>query len=211
MPLLAQADGQTYRLQGNLYVSGPVFTYVDINTDTDVVSVSLPAGEYSAGLWGYSLLRDDGAGNFVAVDARLVSSSYAPFSIFNQTTTTVSFQFETDGHVVTVGTGQLNVDVDVEITPSACTLLGDDCGAGAWCPPPELTGRPVACISEGTALEGETCRSPRDCARNTSCFDFGSGPRCTRLCLAAELDEPCGMDGVCTAQGLEYGVCAPMQ
>jgi hypothetical protein len=211
LPLLARVDGQTYRLQGNLYVSGPVFTYVDIDADTEMVSVSLPAGDYYANLWSFSLLRDDGSGNFVAVDARLVSSSFARFSIFNQTTTTVSFQFETDGQIVTVGTGQLNVDVDVEVTPPACTLLGDDCGAGAWCAPSELTGRPLACISEGAVPEGEACRSPLDCAANTSCFDFGQGPKCTRLCLSADFDEPCGIDGQCTAQGVEYGVCAPME
>jgi hypothetical protein len=210
MPLLAQAGGATYRLQGNLYVNGPTFTFIDIDGDTDVVSASLPTGDYYAYLYSHTLSRDDGTGNFVPVESQLVSSNPANFQIFNQTTTTVSFQFETDGQIITVGTGHLNVDVEVSLTPPLCTVLGSDCAAGTWCAPTELTARPLSCISEGPVPEGGACDSPLDCAANTSCFDFGASPVCTKLCLSSEFDQPCGGGGTCTAQGIEYGVCAPM-
>lgn len=93
--------------------------------------------------------------------------------------------------------------------PAFCTPLGADCAEGTWCAPPELTGSPIACIAEGPVAEGETCRSPLDCAADTSCFDFGSGAVCTRLCLAGEFGEPCIAEATCTPQGVDYGVCAP--
>jgi hypothetical protein len=209
LPLLTQAGGNTYRLQGYLWLEGPSYAYLDIGPESDVVSTTLPTGTYNAYLYGQRLERDDGTGTFRPVDARLTSSSVVRFEIFNQTTTTVSFEFETDGQVVTVGAGQLYVDVDVVETPPICELLGSDCASGTWCAPSELTARPLACISEGSVAEGEPCRSPLDCGANTSCFDFGSGPVCTRLCLQSEFEQACASGGICTPQGLEYGVCTP--
>jgi hypothetical protein len=209
LPLITQTDGHTYRLQGYLYLEGPFNAYIDISAESEIVSTSLPTGAYNAYLYGPRLERDDGTGRFVPVDATLMSSSVVPFQIFNQTTTTVSFQFETDGQLVTVGAGQLYVDVDVVERPPICTLLGSDCASGAWCAPSELTGRPLACVGEGPVAEGESCDSPLDCSANTSCFDFGSGPLCTRLCLQSEFEQTCSSGGTCMPQGLEYGVCAP--
>jgi hypothetical protein len=209
LPLVTQAGGNTYRLRGYLYVQGPAYAYLDISPETDIVSVSLPTGSYYAYLYGQTLERDDGTGNFVPVQAMLMSSSVVPFEIFNQTTTTVSFQFETDGQLVTVGAGQLYVDIEVVETAPICTVLGSDCASGTWCAPPELTGRPLACVGEGSLGEGEPCSSPSDCSANTSCFDFGSGPVCASLCLQSDFDSTCGSGGICTPQGVEYGVCAP--
>jgi hypothetical protein len=209
VPLLASAGEHTYRLDGSMYVSGPVFEWIDLYTDAEVASAQLPTGGYYASLQYWSLSRDDGFGNFLPVNAELVSSSSPWFSIFNQTTSTISFQFETDGQVVTVGAGSLNVVVAVNETPAACTPLGSDCAEGTWCAPSELTGSPLDCIAVGPAAAGDACSSPLDCAANTSCFDFGAGAVCTSLCSAAEFDQPCADGGTCTAQGLDYGVCAP--
>jgi len=209
MPLVAEAGEHRYRVEGELLLNGPWYTWLSLGGEQEQVSVSLSAGDYYAYLYWYSLMRDDGSGNFVPVEATLVSADSVDFKIYNQTTTTVWFQFETDGQIVTVGTGQLNVDIDVHETTPLCTPLGTDCEAGTWCAPPELTGRTLSCIDEGPVAEGETCGSPLDCTANTSCFDFGAGPVCTRLCLGSEFGEPCGTDATCTAQGVDYGVCAP--
>ena len=211
MPLVAEAGGHLYRLQGEMYVSGPDSRWISLYGDQEQVSASLTTGQYYGSLYWYGLSRDDGSGNFVTVDAELVSDNYVNFSIFNQTTTTVSFQFETDGQLITVGGGNLNVDFEVTETPPLCTPLGSDCAVGTWCPPPELTGSQIACFVEGSVAEGESCRSPLDCVANTSCFDFGSAAVCTRLCLSSEFGEPCSEGSTCTEQGVDYGVCVPNQ
>lgn len=209
LPLVAQANGHSYRLMGSLYVSGPTYAYLDLGPEQEVVMTSLPAGSYLASLSAVGLTRDDGSGNFVAVNARLLSPSWLDFRIFNQATSTITIEFETDGQVVTIGSGQLNVELEVGETAPLCALLGSDCGPEAWCAPPELTGSALSCISSGPVSEGEPCGSPLDCAANTSCLDFGAGAVCTALCLASEFGQPCASTGICTPQGIEYGVCAP--
>jgi hypothetical protein len=209
LPLLATAGAHTFRLEGSMYVSGPLFAYLDLSGDAEMVSTVLPAGNYSTHLYWWALSRDDGFGNFVPVDATLISSNSPSFSIFNQTTSTISFQFETDGQLVSVGSGSLQVAVDVNESPGVCTPLGSDCPAGTWCAPPELTGAPLSCISEGPVALGEACSSPSDCVGEASCFDFGAGARCTALCSSVEFGQTCADGGLCTPQGVDYGVCSP--
>lgn len=208
LPLLATAGAHTFRLEGSMYVSGPVFNYLELSGDSDVISTVLPAGNYSAFLYWWTLTRDDGFGNFAPVEATLISNSSPSFSIFNQTTSSISFQFETDGQLVSVGSGALHVAIDVNETPGVCTPLGSDCPAGTWCAPPELTGAPLSCINEGQVASGEACSSPSDCAGNTSCFDFGAGALCTPLCLSIDFGQVCADGGTCTPQGVDYGVCS---
>ncbi len=205
LPLLASAGQHTYRLEGYMYVSGPSFQYVDFSSD--VTTARLLTGNYQAYLQSWRLTRDDGSGNFSPVDARLTSSSTPSFTIFNGATSTISFQFETDGLLVTVGAGALNVKVDVVETAPPCAPLGNDCAPGTWCAPPELTGAAASCIAAGALAEGDACTSPLDCPANTSCFDFGAGATCVLLCDAASFGLPCGNGGSCTAQGADYGVC----
>jgi hypothetical protein len=143
------------------------------------------------------------------VDATLVSSSSPSFAIFNQTTTTIVFQFQTDGQIITIGSGQLNVAVSVTETPPVCAPLGSDCAPGSWCAPPELTGERLRCIAEGPVAPGATCASPQDCAANSSCFDLGAGPICVPLCARADFNQACGSGGTCTPKGAEYGLCLP--
>lgn len=192
-----------------MYVSGPVFNYLELNGDAEVISTLLPAGNYGTYLYSWQLTRDDGFGNFAPVNATLISSSSPSFSIYNQTTSTISFQFETDGQLVTVGSGSLHVAIDVNEAPGVCTPLGGDCPAGTWCAPPELTGSALSCVSEGAVPLGEACGSPSDCVGNASCFDFGAGALCAPLCASAEFGQACLAGGTCTAQGVDYGVCSP--
>lgn len=209
MPLLATAGTHTYRLQGGLYVSGPAYQFFSLDSDASVLSANLPTGNYYANLYAWTLTRDNGSGQFVPVSASLISSGVNAFSIFNQTTTTVSFQFQTDGQIVAVGSGQLNVAIGVHESPLVCTPLGDDCSAGSWCAPTELTGAPLQCIPAGSVALGEACSGPNDCAANSSCFDLGTGvgAACLQLCSESQFNEPCGTGGQCTPKGSTYGVC----
>jgi hypothetical protein len=209
LPLLATAGAHTFRLEGEMYVSGPTFAWLNLSGDYEVISTPLPPGEYNSQLYSWRLTRDDGLGNFAPVDATLVSSASHAFSIFNQTTSHISFQFETDGQLVSVGSGSLAVGIHVNETPAVCTPLGSVCPVGSWCPPSELTGAPLRCISEGAVGVGGLCSSPSDCVGQTSCYDFGEGALCTALCSSAEFEQPCAGGGTCTPQGADYGVCSP--
>lgn len=209
MPLLATAGAHTYHLQGAMYLNGPTFLYLDLSSNESVLTTTLPTGNYSAYLYSWSLTRDDGNGNFVPVSATLVSSNGAAFSIYNQTTTTVSFQFETDGQIVTVGAGQLHVAIDVHEATPVCTVLGDDCPSESWCAPTELTGAALRCVASGPVAIGESCTAPTDCTANSSCFDFGAGALCHKLCTSADFNQPCGPNAICRPNGTDYGVCVP--
>lgn len=210
MPLRANAGEHTYWLGGSMQVYGPnAYTYLSLNEQAEVARLILPTGDYQGNLYSWALYRDDGAGGLLPVSAALVSSQVQSFTIFNQTTTTISFQFETNGEIVTVGSGALSVAVDVNEIPGACTPLGEDCPSGTWCPPSELIGQAASCMAAGSSELGAACASPTDCVANASCFDLGQGPVCVSLCGSAELGQPCSGGGTCTAQGVEYGVCFP--
>lgn len=209
MPLLTTAGAHSYRLQGGMYINGPSYQWIDLSTDASSLTLTLPTGSYFANLYTWTLTRDNGSGQFVPVSATLVSGSAPSFSIFNQTSTTVSFQFETDGQIVTIGAGQLNVAIEVEETPALCTPLGSDCPDASWCAPSELTGAALRCIPVGPLTIGAACTAPGDCAANSSCFDRGAGPVCLQLCTSTEFNQPCSTDALCTPSGADYGVCVP--
>jgi hypothetical protein len=213
LPLLSNAGGHTYRLTGAIEIHETSnywnYRYLDLNEESDVASTSLQTGDYYGYLYSWQLSRDDGTGTFQPVSASLMSSSQPYFSIFNGGTTTVSFDFETNGQIVSVGSGNLKVDIDVNEVPGVCSPLGNDCPEGSWCAPSELLGADVRCIQAGSVELGGACLSPFDCVANSSCFDFGNGAQCARLCSSAEFDQLCADGGTCTAEGADYGVCSP--
>ena len=208
LPLVTTVSGHTYRLTGYIYYNGAAFGQLFLGDETEL-SATLPTGNYSAYLEYYSLERLDDQGNYVPVQATLVSSNFQSFTIYNLASTTISFQFQTDGLIVTVGSGNLHVAVDVTEVPPTCTILGSDCASGLWCAPPELTGEPLACIGAGSTATGAACKSPADCVANTSCFDLGAGPVCADLCAPAAFGAACSGGGTCTKAGTDYGICVP--
>jgi hypothetical protein len=210
-PLSVTAGEHLYRFsyfQVYLYPDGSFLSSTGDPAET-VLTAELPTGQHQASLWNWALERDDGLGNFIAVNASLVSSSYVSFEILNGSTTTVSFQFETDGEIITVGAGGLTVAAKVTERAPVCVPLGNDCGEGLWCPPAELTGAALACRHAGWVELGGACGGPADCVANSSCIDFGAGPECAALCSSADLGTACAGGGSCTPAGREYGVCAP--
>jgi hypothetical protein len=209
LPLLTTAGDHTYRLDGALQIWGPQYQWLYFNEWDETASWSLTTGAYDAQLYSWALYRQDAAGSFQPVSADLIDGDYRRFEILNGTTTTISFKFETDGELVVVGNGGLNVEVEVTERAGLCTPLGDDCGEGAWCAPSELTGARLACVMAGAVEVGGECASPSDCVANASCFDLGDGARCAALCPTADFGEPCATGGTCSQRGEGYGVCAP--
>jgi hypothetical protein len=213
LPLTTQANGNSYRLR-NVYVviAGPQFVQLFDGGDPSqtALTATLTTGSYTAYLYGgWTLERDDGSGNFSPVVANLASSSAVGFTIFNGATSTVSYQFQTDGVIVTVGSAQLRVTATVNEVDAACTPFGAGCGEGFWCPPTTLTGMARACIPAGATPVGSPCADPTECVSNASCFDLGTGPVCAALCPSSQFDAACDGGGTCRALGAEYGVCGP--
>ena len=65
-----------------------------------VLTTPLQTGRHQAHLYDWGLERDDGAGHYSPVNATLISSSSLSFESLTGASTTVSFQFETDGRIV---------------------------------------------------------------------------------------------------------------
>lgn len=215
LPLVTETGGHRYRLRNAfISVSGP--QYVQLATSDDPaeteLSASLPTGSYYAYLYGgWRLERDDGAGLFLPVQAEMLSSSAASFSIFNGATTTLGFRFRTDGVIVEVGSGQLKVNVSVEETAAVCTPFGspEGCAAGSWCPPSGLTGQPRACVATGTIELGLPCLGALDCVAGAACIEGAAGPVCTALCPGSDDGLACATGGSCQAIRADYGLCIP--
>ncbi len=209
--LATNVNGHTYRLSGGyVYISGAstsryLYTYGDAST---AVSTALPTGDYWSSLYSWSLERDDGPGKFAPVAATLLNPSNN-FTIANGATTTLAYQFQTDGVLVTVGSGTLDVELQVNEVKPVCNPFGQECGSGYWCPPAGLTGRGLACFAEGSVPIGQSCSSPSACVPNSTCLDLGSGPVCTEVCPASSFGAACNSGGVCLRCRPDYGVCLP--
>jgi len=97
MPLVTTEGSSTYRLEAVFVISGAQGD-VTLSTEADEPSLSttLPAGAYSAFLQSFTLSKDDGTGAFYPVGATAESDT-EPFTVFADSTTTVHFQFDTNG------------------------------------------------------------------------------------------------------------------
>lgn len=218
MALSTVVNGATYALvnveleiQPTTFCCGTILFSGPPNPDggTSDLSTSLQTGTYEADLFpGWTLERLDAEGVFEPVNATLTSSSFVDFTIFNGTTSTVSFTFETDGVTVVVGSGTLDVAIDVNQVDAACTPLGTTCGSGSWCPPASLTGEDLACVSAGSVAVGQPCADPTSCVANASCFNLNdAGAVCAALCSSANFNQPCSSGGTCQPVGSDYGIC----
>jgi hypothetical protein len=214
LPLVVSGGSYAYRL-GNAYVAiwGPQSAQLSSSGDPNEteLATTLQTGAYTAYLGWWTLERDDGSGTFRAIPARLISSNAVAFQIFNGTTSTVTYQFQTDGVIVTMGAGALKVKATVDEIPAVCTPFGSDCYQGTWCPPTGITGAQRACIVAGSAAIGDPCSSPVECVANASCFDTGTalGSVCLELCPDTSFDLACVSGGTCRRAEADYGVCRP--
>jgi hypothetical protein len=213
MSLVTQANGRVYRLSNALFViDGPLFGYLSSsdNPGETALTAALPVGDYTSFLeTGWVLERDDG-GTFVPVQATLVSGNPALFTVHAGATTALVYQFQTDGTIITVGDGQLDISIEVTEVGGVCTPFGAGCSGGEWCVPGEVAAGEPSCLAEGDIPVGGACDDPsRSCVLNALCGDVdGTGATCIELCPMGSLGSPCASGGICTDIGYtEFGIC----
>src|SRR5215471_12088246 len=108
MQLTTTAGGASYRLINvSLYLYGNnSYPYLyESDPNESKLTVLLSTGTYSVSLSNWQLQRADAQGVYQAVQATLESSSYQQVTIYNGTTTTLTYSFLTDGVIVTTGQG----------------------------------------------------------------------------------------------------------
>lgn len=219
--------GHTYRLRfGDFTIEGPTSTSFSTETDPDAagISVDLAAGEYSITLLDGWVLERDVDGTWQTVEAELISPNPVSFSIQDQGTTSVPFQFDASGDILALGEGTLEVSVEVDdlvCAPGTASCDGDgvngcetnletdpaNCGAcDSVCS--TTPGATPACVSG--VCETECLPTRADCDLNpangcetslsTSIQHCGD---CGRVCSVAN-GTP-----ACTAGMCEVAQCAP--
>jgi len=138
------ASGKLYRLRnGVIEVTGATAATVTTEDDVDAGSVTLElkAGAYLARLNdGWSLERGvqtGGTTTFEPVNAVLISMNPLPFTVVEQQTKTVRFQFNAGDEAIELGNGRVIVGIDVNDCIGAaaadCDQDGDGVPAGDDC------------------------------------------------------------------------------
>jgi hypothetical protein len=210
VPLVTTTNGHVYRLSNAVvFIFGPYTTFTLTSSDDPnetVLSQALSTGRYQSFLQSWTLEKQGPDGAFHPVQATLISSP-SSFDVFNGATTTISYEFASDGSIIRIGSGNLQVAVNVTETSPVCTPFGAECGAGNWCPPTELTGTVPACYPAGSIEIGQPCDAPTSCIAGASCFDLGTAPICAALCSDSAFGESCASGGICEPRGVSYGVC----
>jgi hypothetical protein len=211
MALSTVTNGTQYRLHGATFtIAGPTATQLVTSDDPaqSVLTATLDVGSYTATLQsGWVLERSDGT-SFVPVDATVVSANPATFQITDGGTTNLTYQFNTNGTIITIGTGTLNLSISVTETAAICTVLGAGCSAGNWCAPASIAGGTNVCVGAGPLAVGEACDATVGCVANALCGDIGAGTVCLMLCSHDQIGAACAGAGTCTEVGYpDFGLC----
>jgi cysteine-rich repeat protein len=126
MKLRTDVNGIGYRLRQGLFdVSGPNSATLDteIDPDASVIAQTLPVGNYVVSLQpGWSLERQFN-GVFQTVQAELLTSNPQAFAITANGTTNVNYEFQTDGTLVDLGQG--NLDVGIQVVDTTNPVCGN--------------------------------------------------------------------------------------
>ncbi len=214
MALSSSTATSTYRLfNASFVIDGPESTVLSSSEDPTetVLSATLQTGSYTSRLQpGWVLQRNDG-GLWVSLASTLVTPEPAAFQIQDGATTNLVYQFQTDGTIITVGTGNLNVSINVTETGDlVCTAFGAGCAANEWCAPAGLIGNEPICIPTGTLPANAPCDGAAQCAPNTVCASIdGLNNTCIELCPSTSAGQACpGGGGICDPTLTpDFGIC----
>ena len=155
--------GVVYRLRNatfEIYNSVDPLNAVDVvSTETDPtansIAVTVDPGTYGVVLLdGWRVHRVDPGGD-VPVEARLLSSATVVVSVTPGGVAPATFEFQTDGVVITTGPGQIDINVSIEETPL--------CGEGRTFDCSPLVERSLSCDLNGVEL----LLTSANCARKT--------------------------------------------
>ncbi len=143
LALTANTGGINFRLRNARFVisnGSTVVQTLDSQSDPNAtfLSATIAIGSYSINLEsGWALERADTG---TIIDATLISPNPTAFQIFAGSTTHVTYRFSTSLGVITIGTGTLNVGIEVTVVGDAgvpegetggCLVTG--CAAGMVC------------------------------------------------------------------------------
>jgi hypothetical protein len=213
MALTAVSGGTTYRLtSASFAIDGPTDTVLTSSADPSVtvLTAELATGNYTSTLQGGWVLERFNGVAFVPVQATLVSANPANFTIADGEVTNLVYQFNTDGTVVTIGTGFLSVSIEVTETAQGCTAFGDGCAAGEWCAPAAVGGGTQnICLPIGPLAAGAACDGTVPCGLNAVCASLGAAPQCVELCPLALAGNVCPASGnLCNGTvSPDFGAC----
>lgn len=205
--------GDQFRLRGAVFEitrsNGASVATLDSESDPEATSLrtELDSGSYSIRLLdGWSLERLGDAGG--PVTAALLTPNPLSFEIENARVTDLVYSFTTDGGIVTFGSGDLSVSVDV--APSAptarCDLLDrSSCPAGLTCLFSGDSGR-TYCAAPGSLAVGSACSSEQ-CTAGAQCLSVDPAQPDVRIC--ARFCNPDRLGCGCRALAFDdaVGVC----
>lgn len=217
LSLTGQTNGTTYRLRNAIFdITGP--TNVSLSSETDpnaaILAATLSTGGYSINLesgWSLEKVTPMGA---QTVNASLVSANPTSFMIGSGATASVVFQFSTDGTIVQIGTGRVEVSISVtETGQQGCDpLLQTGCPMGQKCyfggGMDGLTGQCANPVD--TKPPGQPCMFQNECATPGLCGSpDGTNIECIAACALNGMGPSCTAPQVCAEAGLggNIGAC----
>ncbi|MGH1347413.1 MAG: hypothetical protein ACRBN8_37990 [Nannocystales bacterium] len=214
------ADGHYYRLRsGFIDVSGPTFVSLDTEMDpntTEYLTVDVPTGDYSLTLQpGWWVEQwDPFSDQSFAIEARLISENPASATVTQLSTSIVTYTFYVEGvGPISLGDGDLAVDVDFDTEPPICDPDIQDCANGLTCSLTDFATPQFECGPEGFAAAYQDCYTAFDCEMDHACAPatenlncaFGPDccvPTCDLAAPACPNGEACvpldGTTGICS-------------
>jgi hypothetical protein len=216
LALTGQTNGTTYRLRNAIFdIAGPTMTTLDSESDPNgaVLATTLATGGYSITLesgWSLEKLGPMGA---QTVSAALASPNPTSFMVGSGSTASVVFQFSTDGTIVEIGTGRVEVSIGViETGATGCNILAQTgCPMGQACYFGGMDGITPTCAQVVDAKPaGQPCMFQNECATPGFC---GTPDGMTVECIAAcALDLmgpacPAGLTCIDAGLGANIGAC----
>lgn len=217
LSLSGQTNGNTYRLRNATFdIVGPTTTTLDSETDpnANILAATLTTGGYSIALrdgWSLEKVLPMGA---QTVNAQLASPNPTSFMIGSGATASVVFQFSTDGTIVQIGTGRVEVSIGVTETGMAgCDILAQTgCPAGQACYLAGMDGLTPTCAGVfDVKPPGAACMFQNECLTPGFCGlpDPNLPPQCVAVCALNGMGPACQAGSVCADAGIgpNIGAC----